>query len=282
MYIFDQSSATSVGVVSAEQFANYYQGARVVSMESLGQYLQRTKDIFVGLKNFFSADQDKFVQETQASRNEVNYLAKQVSYGDFRLDSITRPEMMSSLYIDYLEDLAKIAERVHTSVGKSLDNLKIATASFINEYQEGQLDSLYGHRYFVQERKVIDDAKDINKKHYRLPANKVNCKVQDVIKSMTDFEKIFVQIDICASVLNSSNAERIASMTKSVTELIDALVDQNLKTGVLLRSEGAKKELLDAIDQTARAVEFYTALHAEFFALCSNYKRLTEALKARG
>lgn len=280
MRIFSPSDNIS-STVSYEQFATYYRGASVVSMESIGQYLQRTRDLFESVKGLVTSDQDKFVQETLNNKHEVQLLSRQINYVDFRRDLVTRPEGMSSLFVDYLEDLCDIAQRTHESALKSLDTLKLSVASFINEHSDGQIDSLYGARYFEMEKKVIDAQRDANKKHFRAAANKTTAEVQDVIKGMTDFAKIYPLIDTCAAVLNKPNADTLEKLSRDATDLIDALVEQNLKTGVLVKSQGAKKELVDAIDQTARAVEFYTALYAEFFALCSSFKRLTEALIAR-
>lgn len=280
MRVFSSSDMTH-STISYEQFAAYYRGASVVSMESIGQYLQRTRDIFESIKGTVTSDQDKFVQETLNNKHEVLYLARNVNYNDFRRDLVTRPEGLSSLFVDYLEDLANIAHRTHESAMKSLDTLKLSVAAFINEHQEGQIDSLYGSRYFDAEKKVIDTQREINKKHFRASANKTTAEVQDIIKSMSDFSKIYPLIDTCAAALNKPNADALEKLSRDAIDLIDALVDQNLKTGVLVKSQGAKKELVEAIDQTARAVEFYTALYAEFFGLCSSFKKLTEALIAR-
>lgn len=268
--------------ISREQFAQYYQDSSTVSMESIGKYFERTRDLFTNIGKMITSDQDKFVQEVLGSKNEISYLAKKVEYVDFRLDGVSRPEMFSSLYVDFLQELSEMANITHTSVLKSLDNLKLAVASFINEYQENQVDSLYGARYFDQEKKVIDAQRDRNKKHYKLPPNKTKTDVQSVIKSMTDFGKIYPLITTCSTVLNKPNADNMEKSVRDVVDLIDALVEQNLKTGVLVKSEGAKKELVSAIDQTARAVEFYTALYAEFFGACSSFKTLTDALSKRG
>ena len=280
MRVFSSSDMTH-STISYEQFAAYYRGASVVSMESIGQYLQRTRDIFESIKGAVTSDQDKFVQETLNNKHEVLYLARNINYNDFRRDLVTRPEGLSSLFVDYLEDLANIAQRTHESAMKSLDTLKLSVAAFINEHQEGQIDSLYGSRYFDAEKKVIDTQRDINKKHFCASANKTTAEVQDIIKSMSDFSKIYLLIDTCAVTLNKPNADALEKLSRDAIDLIDALVDQNLKTGVLVKSQGAKKELVEAIDQTARAVEFYTALYAEFFGLCSSFKKLTEALIAR-
>jgi hypothetical protein len=281
MHVFS-SRDTTPAHIAHEQFAGYYRNASVVSMESLGQYLQRVRDTFSSVKSAIVPEQDKFVAQTLSNKYETLHLAKQVKYTDFRADLVSRPETFSSLYVDYLEDLTEIAQATHASVLKSIDTLKIAVASFINDYQEGQVDSLYGARYFQVEKKVIEAQQDRNKKHYKAPQNKTKTEVQTVIKSMTDFEKIYALIDACAATLNQPNATHLEKSVRDVTDLIDALVEQNLRTGVLVKSQGAKKELVGAIDQTARAVEFYTALHAEFFGVCSGFKTLTDALIARG
>lgn len=281
MSIFS-STDTTPSHIAHEQFASYYRNASVVSMESLGQYFQRVRDTFSSATGLVSADQDKFVLQTLSNKYETLHLARQVKFADFRGDTVSRPETFSSLYVDYLEDLGVMASATHDSVLRSIDTLKIAVASFINDHQEDQVDSLYGSRYFQAEKKIIDAQLELNKKHYKAPQNKTKTEVQSVIKSMTDFEKIYPLIDTCATTLNQPNAQHVEKCVRDVTALIDALVDQNLRTGTLVKSQGAKKELVEAIDQTARAVEFYTALYAEFFGVCSSFKTLTDALIARG
>lgn len=281
MHIYSPND-TAPNHIAHEQFSVYYRNASVVSMESLTQYLHRVRDTFTGVVGLVSFEQDKFVMETLSNKYEALHLAKQVKFADFRTDLVSRPETFSSLYVDYLEDLSEIAAITHTSVLKSIDTLKMAVASFINDHQEGQVDSLYGARYFQVEKKVIDAQRERNKKHFKAPQNKTKTTVQTVIKSMTDFEKIYPLIDGCAATLNHPNADSLEKSVRDVTDLIDALVEQNLKTGVLIKSQGAKKELVESIDQTARAVEFYTAMYAEFFGVCSSFKTLTDALVARG
>lgn len=282
MSIYHANSTQPEFHIAHEAFANYYANAQVVSMESVSQYLYRIRDIFHSATNFITSDQDKFVQETLSNKYETLHLAKKVSYADFRLTLVSRPEMFSSLYVDYLEDLSDIAQSTHESTLKSLDTLKLAVANFINEHQDGQLDTIYGARYFDQERKTIEKNKEVNKKHYKAHQNKTTTPVQTLIKSMTDFDKIYALIDTCAGTLNSLNSDHIGKQVRDVTELIDALVDHNLKTAVLANSQGAKKELVEAIDHTARSVEFFAALCAEFFGVCSSFKTLSDALVKHG
>ena len=265
--------------MSLEAFAGYYQQASVVSLESVDRYLAKVKDTLHTAKKLFTSNEDQFVQETLNERFEIHVLSKKVPYQQFRVASVSRPEGFSGLYVNYLQELEEIAKKTLESVTSSLEHLKISVASFINNHHEGQIDTLYGLHYFVQERKVIDQLKKQNSKFFKAAQNKTKTTAQEVIRAMTDFEQIYPLIDGVALSLNQPNAKTIEKKVRDVTELIDALVDQNLKTGILVKSEGAKKELMTAIDQAARAVEFYTALHAEFFACCSAFKTLTEALK---
>ena len=281
MRIFSATDTTSAPI-AYEDFAAYYRHAGVVSTESVSQYFSRIHDTFANIKGVFTSDQDSFVLKTLDNKYETLHLARQVKYVDFREDLVSRPETFSSLYVDYFQDLSTMASITRASVFKSIDTLKMAVASFINEHQEGQLDSLYGARYFQAEKKVIEAQRAANKQHFKAPQNKTKTPVHTVIKSMSDFEKIYPLIDTCAATLNQPNATHLETSVRDVTDLIDALVEQNLKTGVLVKSQGAKKELIEAIDQSAKAVEFYTALYAEFFGVCAGFKTLTDALIARG
>lgn len=276
MYADDEIIPTSI---SFEAFLPYYLNASVVSTESLDRYFGKVKDLFKSTHGMFTSDQDRFVRESLNSKFEVAVLSREVRYVDFRHASVSRPEGFSGLYLDYLETLAEVAQGTLESVTKSIDHLKISVAAFINDYQDNQADSLYGHRYFVQEKKVIDGFKDRNQKFFKALQNKTKTTAQEVIRSMSDIERIYPLVDTVATTLNQLNADHIEKNVQDLTELIDALVEQNLTTGILVKSQGAKKELMEAIDQTARAVEFYTALHAEFFAFCSSFKTLTDALK---
>lgn len=265
-------------VPSVENFRNFYLDSSVVSMESLGQYFQKVRDTFNTIGSAIASDKDKFIQDTLSTKNEVIYVSREVSYADFRHQSASRPEQFSELFIDYLEELTEISEAAYGSVGRSLKNLKMAVAGFINDYQEGQVSTLYGAAYFGQERRVIEDLKKRDQKFYRLPQNKTKTTAQSVIKSMTDFEKIYPLIDNVAGWLNETHSKELEKQVRDNVEMIDTLVEQNIRTGTLTKSEHIKKDLIDAIDQTARAVEFYAALYAEFFAICSSFKSLTETL----
>lgn len=282
MNIFSPSDAGTQLDIAFERFADYYNNASVVATESVSQYLHRARDIFATVAEAVAGDRDKFVAEVVSSKYEVTHLAKVVKYVDFRQDTVSRPEMFSSLYVDYLKDVGEIAQKTYDTTLNSIDNLKLAVATFINEHQDGVIDTLYGARYFEENKKTIEACKKTNASHFKAPQNKTKTTVQQVIKSMTDFEAIFPLVDNAAKSLNQSNIKHLEKQVRDLTDLIDALVEQNIKTGILVKSEGAKKELVAAIDQTAKAVEFYTAMYAEFFGVCSGIKNLNDALIARG
>lgn len=272
---------TTTPSFSMESFVEYHGNALVLSLESFDEFFAKTKDHLTSLgKVLTMSGEDKAVTEALSNRFETTTKANKVKLNDFRHAIISKPEGFKGFYIDYLRALIEVSEEVAESTHRSLSALKIGVAGFINEYSDGQADNFYGYHYFKKEKKIIEDAKKTIGGFFKAPG-KVKTNPDEVIKGMADIPLLYQTLEQLSTKLNKESVKKVDKETESVTVLIDVLIDQNLQSGILLKNSETKKEMVQAIEQTAQSVEFYCALYAHLLFFCTAFKSLTDALNAQ-
>jgi hypothetical protein len=262
---------------STEEFRNYHGTAKVVSTEAITDFFYKLKDSFNTLSSSIAGlDNDKIVTDVLATRFETSHVAKRVKFVELRDESVSKPEKFKGKYVEFSEDMIKSAGVLVDNTQESLSNLKMAVASFINEYSEDKVATLYGISYFKDAEKVTEaQRKDIAK---YFTGSGVKASVGDVLKSLSDIDVLFSDIQTLDSVLNQSKIEHIGKLANEVSELIDVLIEQNTKTGVLLKNDSVKKELISAVHIVAKEVELVSYLYSNCIFFYSGVKTLSEKI----
>lgn len=264
---------------SLEQFKNLYINSSVISTESISNFFYKIKDTFHNFTSKFSFDsEEKAVKDVISNKFEVIHIANKVKMNDFRHEVISKPEGFTGLYVEYLDDLLNVTKLTHESLTKSLDTLKMGVGNFINEYQEDKVDNFYGYHYFKEGSKVIDENNKLISSYFKKNTDKVKTTPNEVLRSLKDVELLFSKLDELSFILNKDSIASILKEVNNISELIDVLLEQNMKTNTLSKNDTTKKEMIEAIEQTARSVEFYTSLYAQLLFFCNAFKSLTDAL----
>ena len=262
---------------SMEEFRGHYQTAKIVSAESLTDYFYKVKDVFSSVFNNLSgAVNDKIVIDTTSTRFETLARVKRVKFIDMKDYITSKPENFHGKYVDYSLDLLNASKVLVENTESTLNNLKLAISSFVNEYSENKVATLYGAVYFKEAEKLVEEnRKDISR--YFVGSNgSTKAYIRDVLKTTNDIETLYKNIEVLDSTLNLSKIEYIAKLTNECVSLIDTLIDQNTKSDMLSKNDSIKKELISAIHISAREVEFLNYLYANAVTFYSCFKSLTE------
>lgn len=277
MKLFNKTDKFELNL-SQEKFVQYHSSASVLSTESLAVFLSQVKDTFSGVTRTFDAGTQRFFKEVDSSRFETIARAKEVKFVNFRHEVVAKPEQFKGYYLDYAKQLSVSAETVSELVDTMLSSLKLAVSTFINEYSPDKGDILYGQKSFTEGTKLLDSEKQEVAKFFKAPAAKVRDQVQNLMRSNADFEQIYLQFDTLKKIYTDDRHAEIERHVKSTTELVDVLIDLNVKSAVLNKNDELKKQLVSAIHSTASAVEYHYALYANTLFLAKAFKELTQSL----
>lgn len=274
--LFAGEAAPSVQF-STEDFRSYYNTASVISQEAITDFFFRLKDSFATLgSSVASLDNDKIVTDVLATRFETSHVAKRVRFVELREETVAKPEKFKGKYVDFTQDMIQASIILVENTQESLSNLKMAVASFINEYSEDKVATLYGISYFKDAEKVIEARRKEIAQYFPSSNTTVKAHVGDLLKSMTDIETLYSDIQTLDSVLNQSKIEHINKLSHEVSELIDVLIEHNAKTGILLKNDSMKKELINAVHIVAKEVEFVSYMYSNIIFFYSAFKTLSE------
>lgn len=273
---------------SMEEFRGHYNSARVISTESITDYFYKVKDVFSSVYDSMSgAVNDKIVVDTTSTRFETLNRVKRVKFIDLKDYITSKPENFHGKYVDYTLDLVNASKILVENTESTLNNLKLAISSFVNEYSENKVATLYGAVYFKEAEKLVEENRKDIAKYFPAGNGSTKAYVRDVLKSTNDLESLYKNIEMLDSILNLSKIEYIAKITNECVSLIDTLIDQNTKTDMLSKNDSIKKELISAIHISAREVEFLNYLYANaivfygcFQSLCSDLNKAVDTIEA--
>lgn len=281
MRLFDHEDAPRVQI-STEAFHQYHRTAEVVSMEAISDYLYKLKDGFVTLKAILVSDQDKVLTQALTTRFETQHVVKRLKFIDIKDHTVQIPENFKGKYIDYAQDLLQAATTLVPNTLTTLNNLKLAVASFINEYTEDKMHSLYGVAYFKEAEKLTEEIRKDIAKYFPKQTNATKAPIGSVLKTLSDITPLYETVQKLEAVINLDTIEQVNRLALDCSDLVDVLIEQNTKSGVLLKNNATKKELVDIIHITARQVELVSYLYGNAVFFYSSFKRLSELLVELG
>lgn len=275
MKLFSNKEQIALGF-SMEEFRGHYQTTKVVSVEALSDYLYKVKDVFSTVyQSLSSATNDKVVVDTTSTKFETMHRVKRVKFIDIKDFITSKPENFRGKYVDYTLDLINTAKVMIENTESTLNNLKLAVGSFVNEHSENKVSTLYGAVYFKEAERLIEENKKDISKYFPDSNASTKAYIRDVLKTNNDVESLYKNIEMLDSILNLSKIEYIAKLTNECVELLDTLIDQNTKTEMLSKNDTVKKELISAVHISAREVEFLNYLYANAVVFYGCFQSLT-------
>lgn len=279
MKLYSESTPLVVTHFSTEQFNDYYSSSSVISEEALSDYFYKIKDSFNTISNkLLSSNNDKIVTDVLSTRFETQHVAKRLKFSNIVYNTVQKPENFKGKYIDYSNVLISISSEAISSVKETLDTLKLAIASFMNEYTEDKVITIYGMFYFKELSSKIKAQNKQIANFFPVPNSSVKAIIKDVLKTLSDIDGIYKNIQVLDKVINHKTLEEINKISKECSDLVDLVIEQNTKSSILLKNDSAKKDLISAIHTSAEQVEQISYLYSNIIFFYSGVKSLSDEL----
>lgn len=278
LYSVNDSIATALSI---EDFSKYHQTSSVISQEALSDYLYKLKDSFSTVfSTILNTNNDKIVTDVLATKFETKHVASRLKFIDVKELIVSKPENFSGKYIDYTKDLIAAASVLAPNTEITLNNLKLAVASFINEYKEENVYTVYGATYFKESKVTTEVYRKKISKYFPHSNASVKSNIGNLLKSLSDIDHLYNDIQKLDSLINLEKIEKISKLAHSTSDLIDSLIDHNVSSGILLKNNENKKQLIEAVHIAASEVELLSYLYSNTIFFYSAFKTMSDAILA--
>ena len=278
MKLFNENTVHPVSF-SLEQYSTMVNHASVISEEAMTDYFYKLKDVFAtAFKTLSLNGSDKILTDIESTKFETLHKVRNIKFTDAKAYTVSKPENFKGKYIDYSTDLISISKVIVEDTEACLSNLKMAIASFINEYSDKKVFTLYGAVYFTKTDKLVEEKKKEVAKYFPTANGQTKACVSELLKTFNDIEGIYKNIDTLGNTVNYSTINHIAKLTAETSELIDTLIVQNTKSNVLVKNNDVKKDLVNAIHTAAREVELLNYMYANAVMFYGCFKNLADEL----
>lgn len=264
-------------VKSLEEFVAFYNSSTVVSAESLDSFFSKLKDTFHSAKRTVTSS-EAIVSNLLLTRFQTESAIKDINYIDFKETTVEVPENFKGKYIDYLKALLEIAETLNSTTTNTLNHLKLSISSFMNEYKEDKVFTLYGTSYFQETEKELKENKKLLKPFFPTDSRSVKAKVSSVLYTLKDVPELYNKAQELEKLITFEDIKKANRLASEASDLIDVLIENNKNSSVLLKNNQTKKDLIFAIQIAAEQVEFQNYIYANMTFLYAAIQKLSEAI----
>lgn len=264
-------------VKSLEEFVAFYNSSTVVSAESLDSFFSKLKDTFHSAKRTVTSS-EAIVSNLLLTRFQTESVIKDINYIDFKETTVEVPENFKGKYIDYLKALLEIAETLNSTTTNTLNHLKLSISSFMNEYKEDKVFTLYGTSYFQETEKELKENKKLLKPFFPTDSRSVKAKVSSVLYTLKDVPELYNKAQELEKLITFEDIKKANRLASEASDLIDVLIENNKNSSVLLKNNQTKKDLIFAIQIAAEQVEFQNYIYANMTFLYAAIQKLSEAI----
>ena len=247
---------------SAEEFVDYYAKANVVACEAVTDYLFAIKDKVNTLVTGTFSNTDVTLLDATANRFQVQSILKRVHFSELAHEVVDTPERFHGDYVHYLRAMVDVTAEAVPEVTQLLNNLKLAISGFINEYSENGVLSIYGKSYALSSEKLINKQKEKISKFFPVNKSNASARIKDVISKNSDIDTLFNESKQLEANINHVKLKDIIKLSEEVSEMVDVLIEQNSKSGILLKNDAAKRDLVEMIHVGATGIQFISYLYA--------------------
>jgi len=268
-------------VKSLEEFVAFYNSSTVVSAESLDSFFSKLKDTFHSAKRTVTSS-EAIVNNLLLTRFQTESAIKDINYIDFKETTVEVPENFKGKYIDYLKALLEIAETLNSTTTNTLNHLKLSISSFMNEYKEDKVFTLYGTSYFQETEKELKENKKLLKPFFPTDSRSVKAKVSSVLYTLKDVPELYNKAQELEKLITFEDIKKANRLASEASDLIDVLIENNKNSSVLLKNNQTKKDLIFAIQIAAEQVEFQNYIYANMTFLYAAIQKLSEAILNHG
>lgn len=270
-------------VIKTQLTQEQYRFSEVLSLEAVTDYLAKTKDLFNGLQNLvLGQTSDSVMLDATSTRNETLTVVRRLKFSNIADEIVTKPEKFQGLYRNYLKDLIEVSEVSVSDTHQLLSNIKMGMASFINEFSEDGILSVYGVSYAKESAKKTSAGQKTISAYFPESKSTFKARVKDVLRNLAEVEGLYKDCAELESLISHSKVKEISKLASEVSDMVDILIEQNSKSGILLRNTEAKKDLTDMIQIGAESVRFVSYLYANSIYFYNALKSLSEKIIEAG
>lgn len=265
--------------VSLEEFSKRYNASVFISREAIQDYFYKLKDVISTTnESIFNSDLEKASLDATKDKYEVINISKRIHIAHLSDEVVTTPDKFKGTYLDLLLELKSSSGIMYEDTIKLLSNIKMAVASFINEVSKDGALSIYGVSYSKNSKKKREECLKKVSKFFPHSKSITKAKATDVLKSLKDLEVIFKEVPELAKVSSEYKIDKLLTLSKEVSEMVDILIEQNANSGVLTNNSTAKKDLVDMLQVGATNVEFCGYLYSNTLFLYKAIKDLSDTV----
>ena len=259
--------------------AEHYRNAEVLSLEAITDYLGKTKDFFHSFQTtIFDFNSDQALHDAISTRHETLAVIKRLQFVDIADEVVTKPEKFQGKYHPYLKDLIDVCKVSAPDTLQLLNTVKLGLASFINEYTEDGVLSVYGTEYAKDSAKKIQNGQKVISSYFPESKSTFKTRVKDVLRNLGEVEGLYNGAVELESHISHDKVKQISKLADEISDMVDVLIEQNNKSGILLRNTEAKKDLTDMIHTAAESVRFTSYLYANTLYFYKALQSLSETL----
>lgn len=280
--LFNTSENVGVRHYSSEEFVTLYNTSSVVSMESIGDFFHSVRDKLNTLSSSLLSNTDTALVDALANQYEVKNVLKRIHFSDLAYENVVIPERFEGQYTAYLKTLTDSSKVIVPDTEQLINNLKMAVSSFINEYSEDGVLTVYGKKYAKETSKTIETHRQKVAAFFPIKKSNAVAKVKDVVRSNGDIETLFLSVRQLEGHINLNKLKNISKIAKELSEMVDSLIDLNSRSGILLKNTDAKKDLVEMIHIGAIAVEFAGYLYSNTVYLYNALSELSSVVLTVG
>lgn len=265
--------------LSTEEFLAYHKTAKVISSEAISDVFSKIRDSFSNVRDLlFKGDKEKALIDATGDKYETLKVLKRVKMVNIAKEIIVTPERFKGYYLDYLRDLTLVTEEMVPETIKQVENVKLAIASFLNEYKDNGVLSIYGLSFARETDKKREKTLKLMSSYF--PHKKAVSKalIKDVIRSNADVPPLIDELPRLGEAIHQERLNKLSKLSKEISELVDILIEQNAKSGIMNNNTNAKKDLIEIIHIGASCTELCGYLYANTLQLYTAVSNLNKKI----
>jgi hypothetical protein len=138
--------------------------------------------------------------------------------------------------------------------------------------------TVHGATFFKGYAKVREKHLKVISDYFPKSDTASKAEIGKLLKTFNDIATINASILDIENNFTSKSLETLNRGANELAELVNSLVESNAQSGVLVRNNEAKKELVNVIHVTAELVEFMGYLYSNLMFFESSYKAMSDEL----
>lgn len=279
MKLFSTSDA-SENKISVETYKDYFLSTDYIVTEDLTDFFVKIKSIFSdAIDKITFAYNDKMTYDINKDKIIYLHAINKIKFTDIAPKLISKPNNFKGYYIEYLNDLYSYMNTQLGNIFTTIEKLKYFISYYINEYKSDVFDVNTSLTYFKNIEKQVEKTNKEISSYFKANDHSTKDEFKRLYKTLNDVNVIYKLIENFDKFNLDSNIKIIEKESKNCMELVDTLIDNNLKARGKLINDEVKKNLTFATYVTAKQIEIISYLFANLVSFYGVFKNNLEDMK---